>query len=152
MLSEIQQRDTALQSTNGELKTRTQELEEEVFQRKQAQEELLKAKHTAEEANRTKSAFLANMSHELRTPLNAIIGYSEMLQEDARDMGQEEFVADLQKIHNAGKHLLGLINDVLDISKIEAGKMDLFLETIDVCAMIEDEVSTIKPLVQKNGN
>src|SRR2546429_8069103 len=77
MLSEIQQRDTALQSTNGELKTRTQELEEEVFQRKQAQEELLKAKHTAEEANRAKSTFLANMSHELRTPLNAIIGYSE---------------------------------------------------------------------------
>src|SRR2546429_9561699 len=84
MLSEIQQRDTALQSTNGELKTRTQELEEEVFHRKQTQEELLNAKHAAEEANRAKSTFLANMSHELRTPLNAIIGYSEMLEEETR--------------------------------------------------------------------
>src|SRR5260221_91297 len=98
MLSEIQQRDTALQSTNGELKTRTQELEEEVFQRKQAQEELSKAKHAAEEANRAKSTFLANMSHELRTPLNAIIGYSEMLEEETRDAGKIENVQDLKKI------------------------------------------------------
>src|SRR4029077_317075 len=79
MLSEIQQRDIALQSTNGELKTRTQELEQEVFQRKQTQEELLNAKHAAEEANRAKSTFLANMSHELRTPLNPIIGSSEIV-------------------------------------------------------------------------
>jgi len=102
MLSEIQQRDTALQSTNGELKTRTQELEEEVFQRKQAQEELSKAKHAAEEANRAKSTFLANMSHELRTPLNAIIGYSEMLEEETRDSGKIENVQDLKKIQAAG--------------------------------------------------
>src|SRR6202035_2159576 len=125
MLSEIQQRDTVLQSTNGELKTRTQELEEEVFQRKQAQEELLKAKHLAEEANRAKSTFLANMSHELRTPLNAIIGYSEMLEEETRDSGKIENVQDLRKIQASGKHLLSLINDVLDLSKIEAGKMGL---------------------------
>jgi len=152
MLSEIQQRDTALQSTNGELKTRTQELEEEVFQRKQAQEELLKAKHTAEEANRAKSTFLANMSHELRTPLNAIIGYSEMLEEETRDTGKIENVQDLRKIQGAGKHLLSLINDVLDLSKIEAGKMALHLENFDVSQVIEEMVTTLKPAAAKNGN
>jgi signal transduction histidine kinase/CheY-like chemotaxis protein len=152
MLSEIQQRDTVLQSTNGELKTRTQELEEEVFQRKQAQEELLKAKHAAEEANRAKSTFLANMSHELRTPLNAIIGYSEMLEEEARDTSKIENIQDLRKIQSAGKHLLSLINDVLDLSKIEAGKMGLHLETFDVPQIIEEMVTTLQPAAAKNAN
>ncbi len=152
MLSEIQQRDTALQSTNGELKTRTQELEEEVFQRKQAQDELFKAKHAAEEANRAKSTFLANMSHELRTPLNAIIGYSEMLEEETRDSGKIENVQDLKKIQSAGKHLLALINDVLDLSKIEAGKMGLHLETFDVSQVIEEMVTTLQPAAAKNAN
>src|SRR5262249_45121179 len=100
----------------------------------------------------TKSAFLANMSHELRTPLNAIIGYSEMLQEEAEDVGQEDFVPDLKKIHGAGKHLLALINDILDLSKIESGKMELVLETFDVKALIDDVKSTILPLVERNGN
>src|SRR5258706_1395181 len=152
MLSEIQQRDTALRSTNGELKTRTQELEEEVFQRKQAQEELLNAKHAAEEANRAKSTFLANMSHELRTPLNAIIGYSEMLEEETRDTGKVENVQDLKKIQTAGKHLLALINDVLDLSKIEAGKMGLHLETFEVSQVIEEMVTTLQPVAAKNAN
>jgi signal transduction histidine kinase/CheY-like chemotaxis protein len=152
MLSEIQQRDTALQSTNGELKTRTKELEEEVFQRKQAQEELLNAKHAAEEANRAKSTFLANMSHELRTPLNAIIGYSEMLEEETRDSGKVENVQDLKKIQTAGKHLLSLINDVLDLSKIEAGKMGLHLEFFDVSQVIEEMVTTLQPAAAKNAN
>jgi signal transduction histidine kinase/CheY-like chemotaxis protein len=152
MLSEIQQRDTVLQSTNGELKIRTQELEEEVFQRKQAQEELLKAKHLAEEANRAKSTFLANMSHELRTPLNAIIGYSEMLEEETRDSGKIENVQDLKKIQTAGKHLLSLINDVLDLSKIEAGKMGLHLEIFDVPQVIEEMVATLQPAAAKNAN
>src|SRR5467141_2712739 len=152
MLSEIQQRDTALQSTNGELKTRTQELEQEVFQRKQTQEELLSAKHAAEDANRAKSTFLANMSHELRTPLNAIIGYSEMLEEETRDTGKVENVQDLKKIQTAGKHLLSLINDVLDLSKIEAGKMGLHLETFDVSQVIEEMVTTLQPAAAKNGN
>ncbi len=152
MLSEIQQRDTVLQSTNGELKTRTQELEEEIFHRKQTQEELLNAKHAAEEANRAKSTFLANMSHELRTPLNAIIGYSEMLEEETRDSGKVENVQDLKKIQGAGKHLLALINDVLDLSKIEAGKMGLHLETFDVAQVIDEMVTTLRPAAAKNAN
>jgi signal transduction histidine kinase len=103
-------------------------------------------------ASRHKSEFLANMSHELRTPLNAIIGYSEMLQEEAEDLGEESFVPDLQKINAAGKHLLGLINDILDLSKIEAGKMDLYLETFDVAELIRDVQAIVAPLVEKNAN
>jgi PAS domain S-box-containing protein len=114
--------------------------------------EIAEARREAEGANKAKSQFLANMSHELRTPLNAIIGYSEMLQEEARDAGLESFVSDLTKIHTAGKHLLALINDVLDLSKIEAGKMELFLETFDVNAMLDDVATTIEPMVAKNRN
>jgi signal transduction histidine kinase/DNA-binding response OmpR family regulator len=110
------------------------------------------AKEQAEQANRTKSAFLANMSHELRTPLNAIIGYSEMLQEEAADRGEEDAIPDLKKIHGAGKHLLALINDILDLSKIEAGKMELYLETFEVCTLVEEVRATISPLVEKNRN
>jgi signal transduction histidine kinase/DNA-binding NarL/FixJ family response regulator len=152
MLSDIQQRDTALRGANDELKTRTQELEEEISHRKQAQEDLLKAKDVAEEASRAKSTFLANMSHELRTPLNAIIGYSEMLEEEAQDSAAVETVQDLQKIKSAGKHLLALINDVLDLSKIEAGKMSLHLETFEVSGMIEEIVTTLQPAIAKNSN
>ena len=115
-------------------------------------EQTQQARNEAEEANRTKSQFLANMSHELRTPLNAIIGYSEMLLEDAVDLGNEDFDQDLERINGAGKHLLGLINDVLDISKIEAGAMELFLETFPVEPMIQEVVATMQPLVEKNSN
>jgi signal transduction histidine kinase/DNA-binding response OmpR family regulator len=111
-----------------------------------------KARSAAEAANRTKSAFLANMSHELRTPMNAIIGYSEMLIEEADDLGQESFSADLKKIQTAGKHLLGLINDVLDLSKIEAGKMSLYLESFDIKDTIEGVVATVQPLLLVNKN
>ena len=111
-----------------------------------------KAKETAESANRTKSLFLANMSHELRTPLNAILGYSEMLQEEAEDQDLPDFLPDLQEIHGAGKHLLSLINDILDLSKIEAGKMELYLETFSVPTLIDEVVKTIRPLVEANAN
>ena len=110
------------------------------------------AREAAEDANRAKSSFLANMSHELRTPLNAIIGYSEMLQEEAEDLGQQGFIPDLQKVHGAGKHLLGLINDVLDLSKIESGKMTLYLEDFDVSKLVREVAATVQPLITKNGN
>lgn len=124
----------------------------DVTERKRVQEEVAKAKEAAETANKTKSLFLANMSHELRTPLNAILGYSEMLKEEADDRQLEDFGTDLLKITAAGKHLLALINDILDLSKIEAGKMELFLENFDVAKMIDEVVSTIQPMVEKNGN
>ncbi len=119
---------------------------------KRAQEDLNRAKEEAEDANKAKSAFLASMSHELRTPLNAIIGYGEMLQEEVEEMGVNSLAPDLRKIHAAGKHLLGLINDVLDLSKIEAGKMLVFFEDTDVKTIIEEVVNTVHPLVGKNGN
>jgi signal transduction histidine kinase len=112
----------------------------------------LEANETAKQANQAKSAFLANMSHELRTPLNAILGYSEMLAEDAEAAGHADIVPDLQKIQTAGKHLLGLINGVLDLSKIEAGKMRLYLETFDVARVVEEAAVTARPLVEKKGN
>jgi len=105
-----------------------------------------------EQANRAKSVFLANISHELRTPLNAILGYSEMLQEEAVERKLDEFGADLRKINGAGKHLLALINNILDLSKIEAGKMEMFLETFDVARMIDEVASTIRLMVKENAN
>jgi signal transduction histidine kinase/CheY-like chemotaxis protein len=149
MAQEIQAREQRLAEWNQNLERTVQQRTAEV---ERVAREAQDAREEAEAANRTKSAFLANMSHELRTPMNAIIGYSEMLVEEAQDMGQESFVPDLQKIHGAGKHLLSLINDILDLSKIEAGKMTVYLETFDIATAVKDVVSTIQPLVEKKNN
>jgi signal transduction histidine kinase/CheY-like chemotaxis protein len=125
---------------------------EDVTERRRAEEEVAKAKEASEMANRTKSLFLANMSHELRTPLNAIVGYSEMLQEEAAAQHLDSFGEDLGKINASGRHLLALINDILDLSKIEAGKMELFLENFELNALIDEVASTIQPMVEKNSN
>ena len=123
-----------------------------VVERKRAEAELSKASVAAEAANQAKSVFLANMSHELRTPLNAILGYSELLTEIAEEDGLDGFVSDLQKINVAGKHLLTLINSILDLSRIEAGKMPLFLETFDVGAAVREVADTVAPLFAERGN
>jgi CheY-like chemotaxis protein/nitrogen-specific signal transduction histidine kinase len=128
---------------------KVQELAEE---QKKAAEEIKGAKEAAEGANQAKSAFLANMSHELRTPMNAILGYSEMLIEEAEDAGQDDFIPDLKKINQAGNHLLSLINDVLDLSKIESGKMEAFAENFAIGALIDQVSGTAQPLMAKNNN
>ncbi len=124
----------------------------DVTERKRIQEALVAAVDASEDASRAKSAFLANMSHELRTPLNAIIGYSEMLTDELRERGAEDLLEDLGRIHSSGKHLLRLINDILDLSKIEAGKMDLFPEVFEIPALVRDVASTIHPLAERRGN
>jgi len=131
---------------------RTRKLSAEVARRKQIEGQLKVAKEAAEAANVAKSKFLANMSHELRTPLNAIIGYSEMLQEEAEELEQETFSSDLQKIRGAGRHLLGLINDILDLSKIEAGRVELLVEPFSVADLINEVTDTAQPLMEKRDN
>jgi signal transduction histidine kinase len=115
-------------------------------------ESLRVAKELAEQASRAKSAFLANMSHELRTPLNAIIGYSEMLHEIAIESGQAETIEDLLRIRTAGKHLLSLINGLLDLSKIEAGKVEIDIEPFDLASLLDEVVTTTHALAAKNSN
>ncbi len=170
LIKNLQEAERSLMQTNKRLEKTIQErvddvqrvndrLCDEVRERK-LMESLLahnvkiadEARERAEEANRTKSEFLANMSHELRTPLNAIIGYSEILEEDAIDQGQDSLINDIKKIRNAGKHLLSLINDVLDLAKIESGKVDLYLESFDINKLVKDVVDTLQPTCEKNNN
>ena len=123
-----------------------------LFKQKLAEAEIKAEKTRADEANQAKGAFLANMSHELRTPMNAILGYSEMLIEDAEGLEQDNFAADLKKINQAGNHLLSLINDVLDLSRVESGKMDAYPEDIDLNEMIDEVSATALPLFEQNNN
>jgi len=149
MVKQLSSREAALRELNENLETR---VEERTIELKSLQGGLERARDAADEANQAKSAFLANMSHELRTPMNAILGYSEMLMEEAEDLEQEDFIPDLKKIHQSGTHLLSLINDVLDLSKIESGKMDTFAEEIDLDILIDEVSATAHPLLEKNKN
>ncbi|MBL9101492.1 MAG: PAS domain S-box protein [Myxococcales bacterium] len=124
----------------------------DITQLKQAEHGLREAKQLAEEASLAKSRFLANMSHELRTPLNAVIGYAEMLLEEADERRISGSAEEIRKVQLAGKHLLGLISDILDLSKIEAGRMDIHLETFDVADMIDVVLGTVGPMIARNGN
>lgn len=152
----VAQRTRELRTAQDELELRveerTRDLENEIAQRKTIEQDLLLAKATAEESNRAKSNFLANMSHELRTPLNAILGYSELLEEEARDIGTAEALNDLRKITSSGKQLLGLVSDVLDLAKIEAGRMTLCLESVLVVDLLREAAQTAEPLARKQGN
>ncbi len=136
-------------ASNRRLLELSSHLEEEVAERTA---ELREARALADEANQAKSQFLATMSHELRTPLNAIIGYSEMLTEEAQDAGDTHYLPDLERIQGSGRHLLGLINDILDLSKIEAGRMELYVERFDAASLFTDVATTMRPLLAKNDN
>ena len=127
-------------------------VETDVIRREKDKQTVSVLKEEAEQANKAKSAFLANMSHELRTPMNAIIGYSEILTEDATDNQHQEYIPDLKKINSAGKHLLQLINDILDISKIEAGKMELDVHEVNFVSLAQEVADTSEALVVKRGN
>lgn len=128
------------------------DLNSEIEKRREVENDLIDARDQALHASQAKSTFLANMSHELRTPLNAIIGYSELLQESSLDDGNDLYIKDLKKIDTAGKNLLDLINGVLDISKVEAGQMEIAVEEFEIAKLISSVESTLKPLIEKNNN
>jgi len=156
MMDHLQQREADLQSARHGLESKVQkrtiDLSNEIAERKIIELDLMEAKRIAEESNQAKSSFLANMSHELRTPLNAIIGYSEMLHEDAVSTGSAEVSDDLAKVLFSARHLLTLISDILDISKIEAGEMKLYPEIVSSSEVLDDMVATAEVLVRTNRN
>jgi signal transduction histidine kinase/CheY-like chemotaxis protein len=162
-LLQTQAANTALQSTMSELESaravaharllaENEAQRVTIRERERAAEALREAKEAAESASRAKSTFLANMSHELRTPLTGIIGYSELLQRDVERFGKAELLPDLLRIHKAGNHLLAVINDILDLSKIEADKMAIYTEHLDIAALLKDVIVTAHPLIEQNGN
>ncbi len=140
-----------IQDQTNDIAISNRQLEWEILQRKKAQEELIAAKDAAENANKYKSLFLASMSHELRTPLNSIVGFSEMLTEDAMEKRDEILVKDLQKIRGSAIHLRAIVNDILDLSKIEAGKMSLYLEDFDVGLVVTEAFETLKPQITNSN-
>jgi signal transduction histidine kinase len=156
MLEQIGRGDRYLREARAQLETRvaerTRTLELEIAEHRQTENELTLAKVAAEEASRAKSAFLANMSHELRTPLNAIIGYSEMLEEDARAQGRLDAVSDLRRVTSAARHLLSLISNILDLTKAEAGHVELHVDTFDVASLVADAAATCHTLATSRGN
>jgi signal transduction histidine kinase len=152
MMEQIQARSLDLHEAQKALERHVGELCDEIVRRQRVQEELLAAKRSAEESSRAKSVFLASMSHELRTPLSTIIGYCEILREDAEDKHERRSIADLARIAAAGQHLLTLINEVLDLSKVEAGKTELEWEDASVAQILEDVAGAVAPLASKNGN
>ncbi len=141
-----------VQERTAELARANKELHSEIAERRWVEKALEGAKEAAEVANRAKSRFLANTSHELRTPLNAIINLSEVVLEDARTLDRQDAIEPLERVLRASWHLLALINDVLDLSKIEAGKMELHLESVSIGPLVEDVGKTVRPLAEKNGN
>ncbi len=155
MMRQIYERDIALEEARDALEQRvlerTSELKEEIAQHERTENELVAAKELAEESNQAKSVFLANMSHELRTPLNAIIGYSEILEEDQLEIGNGSAVTDLRRVKGAALHLLELIQDILDLSRVEAGRLDLHIKSMSARDLISD-LAVIEPLARKNNN
>ncbi len=145
MLEQIQERDENLHRHSENLALRSAEVSA-------INAQLSSAIEKAEHASKAKSEFLAKMSHEFRTPLNAIIGYSELLKEEMEEMQLQSYQTDLDRIHTAAKHLLTLINDILDLTKIEAGKMELHIESFSARQVVDEVLSTMRDLVQKNGN
>jgi signal transduction histidine kinase/CheY-like chemotaxis protein len=149
---QLQLANLEIQHLHDELAAENEEINRNMAILRETQKQLEESEKRAQSASNTKSAFLANMSHELRTPMNAILLYSELLTDDATDLGLDNFVEDLAKIQSSGKHLLALINGILDLSKIEAGKMELYLEDFSVSELAKDVTTTINPLTQKNNN
>ncbi len=156
---QVEQTQADLKRLNTELQNFRADAQKARLQIQKARVEIQKHKLEAQRskiqattANQAKAQFLANMSHELRTPMNAIIGYTEILQEDAKERGQDDFIPDLQKIHGASYHLLDLINNLFDMSRIESSQLELYIETFDITPMIQDVVATITPLLEKQSN
>ena len=145
----IKESETKYRNLSKTLQQRVNQATEEL---KESNLQLEKALQTSEDASRAKSNFLANMSHELRTPLNAIIGYTEMIRDEAKSSGNDEWDFDLDKVLKSARHLLNLINDILDLSKIEAGKMEVYIEPIELNAAINQAIDTVAPLIEGNGN